>query len=76
MEESLCIEMPKFSTKLVEELVSIPTTLQRVASYVIKNYAHTPLSTLGPLKKLIHTSAEASTSFTSEELFDFKQIYV
>ena len=27
---------------------------------------------LGPKKKLIHTSAEASTSFTSEQLFGFQ----
>ena len=52
--------------------MSTPTTLQRVAFGVIKNHADTPLSTLSPKKKLICTSAEASTSFTSEQLFWFQ----
>ena len=62
----------------VEELVSSPTTLQGVASRVIKNHADTflnhadPLPTLGLEKKLIRPSAEASASFTSEQLFRFQ----
>ena len=56
----------------VEELVSSPTILERLASCVIKNHTDTPLSTLGPKKKSIRTSAEASTSFTSEQLFGFQ----
>ena len=40
-----------------------------MASRVIKNLADTPLLTLGPKKKLICASAEASTSFTSEQPF-------
>ena len=56
----------------VEELVSSPTALQRAASRVIKNYAYTPSSNLDLKKKLISTSAEASTSFTSEQLFRFQ----
>ena len=56
----------------VEELVSSPTALQRVVSRVIKNYADTPSSNLDLKKKLISTSAEASTSFTSEQLFRFQ----
>ena len=47
----------------------IPTTLQRVASHVFNNHADTTLSTLGLKKKLIRTSTEASTSFTSGHLF-------
>ena len=43
-----------------------------MASCVFKNHADTPLSTVGPKKKLIHTSAEASTSFTSEPLSGFQ----
>ena len=44
-----------------------------MASRIIKSHADTPLSTLGPQKKLIRTSAEASTSFfTSEQLFGFQ----
>ena len=44
------------------DLVNSRTTLQIVASCVIKNHAGTPFSsTLGPKKKLIRTSAEAST---------------
>lgn len=39
---------------------------------VIKNHADTPSSTLGPKKKLISTSAEASMSFTSEQLLEFQ----
>ena len=54
---------------LVEELVRSPATLQRVTSCVIKNHADTPLSTSSRKKKLIHKSAEASTSFTYEQLF-------
>ena len=44
-------------------------TLKRVTSYVIKNHAHIPLSTSSGKKKLIHKSAETSTSFTYEQLF-------
>ena len=40
-----------------------------MASRVIKNLADTPLLTLGPKKKLICASAEASASFTSEQPF-------
>ena len=44
------------------DLVNSRNTLQIVASCVIKNHADTPFfSTLGPKKKLIRTSAEAST---------------
>ena len=39
---------------------------------VIKNHADTPSSTLGPKKKLISTSAEASMSFTSEQHLEFQ----
>ena len=54
----------------VEELVSSPTTLQRVASRVIKNQDGTPLSTLGPNRKLINESAGSShPSFSGEQLF-------
>ena len=57
-----------------EELVSSPTAFQRVASRVTKNHAdkNHALTTLGPKKKLIRTSAEASTNFTSEQLFGFQ----
>ena len=69
---SKCRRSRRNKVSHVEELVSSPTTLQRVASRVIKNHADTPLSTLGPKKKLIRRSAEASTSFTSEQLFGFQ----
>ena len=61
-----------YKVSCVEDLVNSPTTLQRVASRVIKNHADTSLSTLDQKKKLIRISAEASTSFTIERLFGFQ----
>ena len=69
---SKCRSSRRNKVSYVQELLSSPTTLQRVASRVIENHADTPLSTLGPKWKLIRTSAEASTSFTSEQLFGFQ----
>ena len=56
----------------IEGLMCSPTTLQRVASRVIINHADTILSTLDLKKKLIRTSTEATTSFTSGDLFGFQ----
>ena len=69
---SKCQSSQREKASHVEELVSSATTLQRLASRVIKNHADTPLSALSPKKKLIHTSAEASTGFSSEQLFGFQ----
>ena len=60
------------TVSLVQELVRSPATLQTVFSCVIKNHADTPLSTSSRKKKLIHTSAETSTSFTYGQLFRFQ----
>ena len=40
--------------------------------HVITNHANIPLSSLGPEKKLICTSAETITRFTGEQLFRFQ----
>ena len=56
-------------SKVSHFVVSSPKTLQKVAFHVIKSHDDTPLSTLGLKKKLICTSAEVITSFTSEQLF-------
>ena len=67
-----CQSSPWNKVSHIEEVVSSSATFQRVAPRVIKNYADTPLPTLGLKKKLTHSSAEASTSFTSEQLFGFQ----
>ena len=67
--ESKCRNSRRNKVSHVEELVSSPTTLQRVTSRDIKNLDDTRLSTLGPKRKLIRTSAESTMNFNSVQLF-------
>ena len=53
----------------VEKLVSTPTTLQRVASRIVKRHSDTPLATLGPNKRrIIETPRKHEPIFNSEQV--------
>lgn len=57
----------------IEGLVQSPTTLQRIASRVVKDSDSTPLATLGPNVKKCETVTARKEIFASKHLFGIQQ---
>ena len=71
--EASCKNSRRSKVYNIEALVQSPTTLQRVASRVIKDAAGTPLATLGPNEKKCEKATVRKEIFTSEHLFGMQQ---
>lgn len=67
--EASCKNSRRSKVYNIEALVQSPTTMQRVASRIIKDAGSTPLATLGPNEKSIEKATVRKEIFSSEHLF-------